>query len=113
MTTAAAYAKKLAAIAKTIVAESDVPFEPSEFATPAPKSSRKPTVATTPKAKALAKKSREGASSARKLTALARAGEAVRLKRDGHTFHEIAQQLGITRQAAHQLVTKYREEARE
>lgn len=116
MTTPAAYAKKVAAIAKQIVADADTPFEPSAFSAPAPaisraKAPRKP--AATPKAKALAKKTREGASSARKLTALARAGEAVRLKRDGHTFHEIAQQLGITRQAAHQLVTKYREEARE
>lgn len=118
MTTPAAYAKKLAAIAKKIVADADTPFEPSAFSAPAPaisraKAPRKPAVATTPKAKALAKKTRESKTSARKLTALARAGEAVRLRRDGLTFDEIGAELKITKQAAHQLVTKYREEARE
>jgi hypothetical protein len=114
MSSGAAYSKRLAAIAKTIVAESDVPLEPLEFATPvakAPKAPRK--AAAKPKTKPVAKKGREGAASARKLTALARASEAVRLKRDGYTFHEIGEHLGITRQAAHLLVTKYRTEARE
>lgn len=116
MTTPAAYAKKLAAIAKQIVADADTPFEPSAFSAPTPaparaKAPRKP--AAKPESKALAKKGRESTTSARKMTALARAGEAVRLRRDGLTFDEIGAELKITKQAAHQLVTKYREEARE
>ena len=122
MTTPAAYAKKLAATAKEIVAGTDTPFEPSEFSTPTPmplkvpartKALRKTAVATTPKSKALAKKSRESTTSARKMTALGRACEAVRLRREGLTFDEIGVELKITKQAAHQLVVKYREEARE
>jgi len=81
---------------------------PVENAAPA-KSSRKKAAAKKP----VAKKSRESTTSARKMTALARASEAVRLRRDGLTFDEIGAELKITKQAAHQLVTKYREEARE
>lgn len=114
MSTGAAYAKKVAAAAKAAVAGMDTPPEPSAFDAPR-KALRAKVVAAKPtaKAKALARKTREGAASARKLTALARAGEAVHMKREGLTFHEIGEALGISRQAAHQLVTKYQAEARE
>lgn len=60
-----------------------------------------------------ARKTKEGKYSARKITAAERAAVAVRLKKEGMTFDEIGTALGITKQAAHQLVATYVEEAKQ
>ncbi|MFG6728541.1 hypothetical protein ACGY1D_13525 [Burkholderia pseudomallei] len=57
-----------------------------------------------------AAKSRESKTSARKVTAADRGVQAMQLRKLGYSFEEIGGVLGVSRQAAHQLVKKYLEE---
>ncbi|SOE50750.1 Sigma-70, region 4 [Burkholderia sp. YR290] len=76
---------------------------------------RKTTAAKKPAAtpKKPAAKSRESKTSKRKLVAIDRTMQAIRLRGKEHqlSFTEIGKVLGISRQAAHQLVSKYYDQA--
>jgi predicted transcriptional regulator len=72
----------------------------------AKKTASKPAATRKPAAK-----TRESKTSKRKIAAVDRALQAFQLRKLGYSFDEVGGVLGISRQAAHQLVNKYLDEA--